>query len=189
MPKNKTFWIIMSVFQIIFGLAVFATTRHIYTDSAFGSDSLDQAKQSAAVKDLTLDVSPAMLESLLGLEPDSPNPAAMSLLANEYFADKQYGKAAELYEQLLSFGPGNADVHNNLGLTLHYLGRSPEAFAILAEGVALDPMNQRIWLTTGFINMEMQNIAEARVALTAAVEMNADNDIGQSAASMLADLE
>jgi len=191
MPKSKLFWVLMSVFQIIFGLVVFIVTRNVYLD-----DSLELRSSPASVAPFpssgtgqSLDINPAMLRSLIDLEPDTVNPAAISLLANEYFEDGRYAEAAESYEQLLAFGPSNADVHNNLGLTLHYLGRSGEALAELGEGVALDPENQRIWLTLGFVNSETGNVDEARAALKTAIRINAANQIGQSAATMLENLD
>jgi tetratricopeptide (TPR) repeat protein len=190
MPKSKLFWALMSAFQIIFGLVVFIVTRNIYLDDSFGSGNRpsDIAPISSVENRQSLDINPAMLRSLMDLEPDSADPAAISMLANEYFEDGRYAEAAEYYEQLLAFGPSNADVHNNLGLTLHYLGRSDEALAKLGEGVALDPENQRIWLTLGFVNSETGNVDEARAALTTAVRINAANPVGQSAAKMLANL-
>ena len=44
-----------------------------------------------------------------------------------------------MYSQLLAFDPKNVEVYNNLGITLHYLGRSAEAVQRLNEGLALDP--------------------------------------------------
>ena len=52
----------------------------------------------------------------------------------------------------------------------------------------MDAGYQRIWLTLGYVNIQAGNTEEARTALTKALEMNADNDIGQSAANMLAQL-
>ena len=190
MPKSKLFWALMSAFQIIFGLVVFIVTRNVYLDDSFGSGNRpsDIAPISSVENRQSLDINPAMLRSLMDLEPDSADPAAISMLANEYFEDGRYAEAAGFYEQLIAFGPSNADVHNNLGLTLHYLGRSDEALAKLGEGVALDPENQRIWLTLGFVNSETGNVDDARAALTTAIRINAANPVGQSAAKMLANL-
>jgi Flp pilus assembly protein TadD len=80
------------------------------------------------------------------------------------------------------------DTYNNLGITLHYLGRSAEALRWLNEGIAKDPTYQRIWLTLGFVNSELGDTGQARIALTKAVQMGADNEIGQSAVRMLENL-
>ena len=116
------------------------------------------------------------------------DPVEVTRQANEYFANKQYDKAADLYERLLVFGPNNVDTYNNLGITLHYLGKSSEAILRLNEGVAIDPTHQRIWLTLGFVNSQIGDTVQARTALNAAAKINADNEIGESAIKMLEDL-
>lgn len=90
-----------------------------------------------------------------------------------------------MYEQLLAFNPNNGEIHNNLGLTLHYLGRSSEALRRLNEGVAVDPDNQRTWLTLGYVNSALGNTGQARMALTKATQTGTDESIRQSAAQML----
>ena len=112
----------------------------------------------------------------------------MSRKADEFFANKQYARAAELYERLLVFSPNNAEIHNNLGLTLHYLGRSNEALRRLNAGVAADPTHQRIWLTLGFVNSQLGNTEQARSALTTATQVGTNESIRESAIKMLEDL-
>jgi Flp pilus assembly protein TadD len=68
---------------------------------------------------------------------------------------------------------------------LHYLGRSTEALDILHKGVAVDSNYQRIWLTLGFVNKQLGNSEQARKALTTAVQLDPDTDVGKSAAKML----
>jgi Flp pilus assembly protein TadD len=93
-----------------------------------------------------------------------------------------------LYEQLLSFSPNDAEIYNNLGLTLQYLGRSNEALRTLNEGVAVDAGHQRIWLTLGYVNSQLGNTEEARTALTNAVQVGSDESIRESARRMLDEL-
>jgi len=59
---------------------------------------------------------------------------------------------------------------------------------VLNQGAAMDPGYQRIWLTLGFVNAQAGKLGEARAALTSAMDLGADNQIGQSAAKMLAEL-
>jgi tetratricopeptide (TPR) repeat protein len=120
--------------------------------------------------------------------PPTRDPAALSMEADRFFTDKRYGEAANLYQQALAAGSQDADDFNSLGLTLHYLGRSAEALRVLDEGITVDPSYQRIWLTLGFVNSQVGHTEQARAALTRAVQMAPDNDIGQSAASMLESL-
>lgn len=112
----------------------------------------------------------------------------MLRLADEYFASKQFAEAADLYGQLSALDPGNVEIQNNLGLTLHYINRSDEALAVLMKGSALDPNNQRIWLTLGYVNKELGNLDEAKLSLETAARIDSDNDVGRSAARMLTEL-
>ena len=118
----------------------------------------------------------------------SGDPIEISRQAEEYFASKQYDKAAIMYERLLAFSPNDGTILNNLGLTLHYLGRSTEPLQRLQEGVAVEPENQRIWLTLGYVNSALGNTEEARGALLKATQTGSDEAIRQSATDMLQSL-
>jgi len=190
MIRDAKFWISMTVFQVLFGLAVFAITREYYIyDADNVSAHPSTIGQSALVwpdsmteTDITRLTSSALSESTV------QDPAEISRQADEFFANKQYNRAADSYERLLAFSPNNAEIHNNLGLTLHYLGRSNEALRRLNDGVAVDPANQRIWLTLGFVNSQLGNTEQARTALTTATQIGTDESIRQSAMKMLEDL-
>jgi tetratricopeptide (TPR) repeat protein len=119
---------------------------------------------------------------------DLESPDAIATRANQRFAAGDYAQAAVLYERLIGMDPMNVPLLNNLGITLHYLGRSDEALQWLEHGVAIDPAHQRSWLTIGFINSQVGNTDEARTALNEAFRLGADNDIGMSAARMLRDM-
>jgi tetratricopeptide (TPR) repeat protein len=190
MAQNLKFWIPMTVFQIAFGLTIFTITRQYYSqDSDKVSSNQAEIRQPASlIPDSLTETYPARLNASTFSQSTIRSPAEISNQANEYFTKKQYDKAAELYEQLLVLSPNNVDTYNNLGITLHYLSNSSEALRRLNEGVAVDPTNQRIWLTLGFVNSQAGNIANARKALTTAVKMDADNEIGKSATKMLENL-
>jgi len=185
MISRTKFWVMLTVFQVVFGLTIFAATRQYYLD--------DTAQVSAAApRHSTTPLPTQSAESdLANLISAFPGPAAvtdpveLSFQADEAFSNQQFGQAAELYERLLLASPGNADTYNNLGLTLHYLGRTPEALSVLNEGVTIDPGYQRIWLTLGFVNVQAGNLEQARSALTTAVQMGADTEVGLSATHML----
>ena len=192
MTQKPKFWIAMAIFQVIFGLTVFGITRHFYqVDGEIVSFEPAVTNQSAfewpdsgpKYESEQLDLS-TFTQSTSTTE----NPAELLRQANEFFAGRQYDRAAEMYQRVLAFDPSNVDYYNNLGITLHYLGRSNEALRRLDEGVALDPLHQRIWLTIGFVNSQLGNIDRARTALTNAVERGAENEIGQTAARMLDEL-
>jgi tetratricopeptide (TPR) repeat protein len=202
MTRDSKFWVLFVVFQVFFGLAVFAVTREYYQkDEAAVSAHPWMAQGSAATQrpaatpgsaatwsqgisssDLARLSAPAVSEPL------PTDPVEISRQANEAFVAKRYDRAAVLYEQLLEFDRSDAEIYNNLGITLHYLGRSDEALRWLNDGVGVDPEHQRIWLTLGFVNAQLGNFGHARTALTKASEIGGDESIRQSATRMLAEL-
>jgi len=192
MNLTAKFWISLAVFQVVFGFAVFAITREYYvpdTAAVRNPDPPSTTTQPGSAWPSSITASEIeRLSSPLIIEPEIRDPIEMSRRADEYFANRQYDRAAQLYERLLTFKPNDADVYNNLGLTLHYIGRSTEALERLNEGIAVDPQYQRIWLTLGFVNSQLGNVDQARMALMKATEVGTDESIRQSAAKMLADL-
>jgi tetratricopeptide (TPR) repeat protein len=189
MLNSAKFWVSMTVFQLVYGLVVFAVTREYYLDSyRVSSSPAALGVPLAAWPELGSQSSLAPLGSPPANFPASDDPVEISRQADEYFANRQYDKAAEQYERLLEVDPANVGTYNNLGITLHYLGRSAEALERLNHAVALDPMHQRSWLTLGFVNGQLGNIEQARTALTKASELGADEEVRQSALQMLRDL-
>jgi Flp pilus assembly protein TadD len=173
------------VFQFLFGLAIFAFTREYYSHEADAPrTSLAQQPATAPPRSVTAS-DMARLGSQTLNDVTGGDPAEISRQAEEYFTGRQYDKAAAMYERLLAFSPGDGEIHNNLGLTLHYLGRSSEALQRLNEGIAVDPDNQRIWLTLGYVYSAVGNTEQARVALTKATQIGTDESIRQSANQML----
>jgi tetratricopeptide (TPR) repeat protein len=190
MDQKLKFWIPMTLFQVVFGLTIFTITRQYYIqDSDNVSDNTTEIIQPAFVwPDSITETNPAQLNSSIFSQSIIENPAEISRQANEYFTKKQYDKAAELYERLLVLAPNNVNTYNNLGITLHYLGRSSEALHWLNEGVAVDQTHQRTWLTLGFVYSQVGNTENARSALATAAKIDADNEIGKSAVKMLENL-
>ena len=186
MSRSVNFWVPMIVFQIAFGVTVFAITREVYMQPE------QPVKVSSTMVSKPWQGSPAdgsatgMGQPMPLGQVDLSDPEAMSRHADDYFAAQQYDLAADLYQQLVNSGTSDANVYNSLGLTLHYLGRSGEALKVLNSGVAMDPGYQRIWLTLGFVNAQAGHLDEARKALQSAIDLGADNQIGKSAAEMLA---
>jgi tetratricopeptide (TPR) repeat protein len=192
MIHSAKFWITMTVFQVAFGLTVFAITRQYYIH--------DQDKVSANAS-VMAPAQPAPewpegntkseLEQLISSYPGQPiieDPVVVLNRADEFYTSGQYAKAADLYQQLLATGSSDVNTYNNLGITLYNLGRSDEALRILNEGVAVDSSYQRIWLTLGFVNSQLGNTGQARLALTTAVQMGADTEVGRTATEMLGNL-
>jgi predicted Zn-dependent protease len=187
MQSNTRFWIALTLFQVIFGFSVFAITRQFYQQESEKSrpravsatQAVPARSEGSAVSELEQLISRYPAETAID------DPDAMIQQADDFFANGQYDRAAELYERLLAAGSNSVDLYNNLGITLHYLGRSAEALQRLNEGAAIDPSYQRIWLTLGFVNGQIGHTQQARSALIKATELGADTQVGQSAAEML----
>jgi len=189
MNRNSKFWISMAIFQVAFGFTVFALTREHYIEAAGPRVSATAMRPMASAQPGTIPQSDlAQFATATAFQTNSNDPVEIGRQADQFFANKQFDNAAQLYERLVRLVPDNVDTYNNLGITLHYLGRSDEALRWLNQGVTVDASYQRIWLTLGYVNSQVGNTAEARTALTTAMEMNSGNDIGQSAANMLAEL-
>ena len=200
MNRNAKFWLSMAIFQICFGLAVFAVTRAHYMPPSAGVTSpqasashseLPSAAPSAASAQPLPSLGPGSLTQFVQSgQSTSPNsstqdPSELSRLASQAFASQQYDSALRYYQRLAALEPDSVDVINEIGLTLHYLGRSSEAVHKLQEGIAKDPAHQRIRLTLGYVYAQMGNFKDARAALTSASQLGNDQGIKQSALDML----
>ena len=80
---------------------------------------------------------PLSLPPVASASPPGNDPAAISQRADAAFTGGNYAEAAALYDQLLAIDPQNVELYNNLGLTLHYLGKSDRS-ASEARGRAQD---------------------------------------------------
>lgn len=190
MILDTRFWIVLVVFQVVFGLAIFAITREYYMpDTNNVSAHPPITDRSPAGWNSGISEAEISRLSSPGLSlSTSQDPALISRQADVAFTNKQYARAAELYEQLLVFSPNDAEIHNNLGLTLHYLGRSDEALRRLNEGIAVEAEHQRSWLTLGYVNSQLGNFEQARTALTNATQFGSNESIRESARKMLEEL-
>jgi len=187
MIRDTRFWVSVAIFQAVFGLAVFALTRSYYlshpADPGPGGKPL--LESSLRWPGPVAGPGPAATGSSTPPQLMSTDPAEISRQADEFFSAQNYPGAVTLYQQLLKLDPNNVEIHNNLGITLHYLGRSAEALQELKAGLALNPTHQRTWLTIGFVNSQLGNTEEARTALTNASQMGPNEEIRQSARTML----
>ncbi len=194
------FWVSMIVFQVCFGLAVFAVTRAHYMQPATADSAAQRASashselQSAAPVQPLTSLGPGDLTQFVQTGSNLPSsggasttqdPLELSRLASQAFSNQQYDAALNYYQRLAALEPDSVDLINEIGLTLHYLGRSTEAVQKLKEGVAKNPKHQRIQLTLGFVYSQMGNFKDARSALTAASQLGTDAGIKQSALDML----
>lgn len=189
MIREPKFWLSMTLFQVLFGFTVFAITRDYYQQEPIERRAHPSTISPSASpwQGITESDMARLAPGLIG-ETATDDPIEISRRANQFFSNKQYEQAAKSYERLLTFNPENVEVLNNLGLTLHYIGRSDEALRRLNDGVAAGPDNQRIWLTLGYVNGQLGNAEEARTALQKAAEIGDNASIRQSALKMLEDL-
>jgi len=184
MGRSFKFWISLAGFQVVFGLAIFGLTREYYMAESLNVATLPLSQPAWDTLGKRIESPSTAGNSMPGVN-ILKDPQEISKQANESFANQQYGRAAELYQRLLDFDPANSDTYNNLGLTLFYIGRTDEALVKLNEGIAINPVNQRIWLTLGYVRNQLGDIEKAKVALATAVEMDPESKVGQSAAKML----
>ncbi len=204
-PHSIRLWIVIGIAEIVFGVVVFAATRYYY----LGVDARGTAAATAAARIADIawptgapastamparstgageaERAPTPAERFTTALP-TDDPGVVARQADEAFGARNFERAADLYAQLLKHAPTDGEVYNNLGITLHYMGRSADALHTLAEGIAADPTHQRIWLTTGFVNAQLGRVSDARVALGNAVALDPNSDVGRSAAEMLAAL-
>jgi len=187
MIREPKFWISMAVFQVLFGLAVFAITRDYYASEAKNVSVHPSTLDQPAVvwPNGITEAEIARLSSPTFGKPATQDPVEIYRQAEAFFTNKQYNRAADSYARLLEFSPNDAEIYNNLGLTLFYLGRSSEALRRLNEGIAVDPSHQRTWLTLGYVNSQLGNTVQAREALTTASQVGNNESIRQSAIKML----
>lgn len=190
MDRNKRFWTLLVVFQVFFGLVVFAFAREYYKPDpqpVSGHPRVTNPSPTGwsggmSATDISRLSSPGLVETA------PADPTEIYRQAEEFFANRQYAQAAGLYKQLLTFSPNDVEIHNNLGLTLFYSGRADDALRTLNEGVAANPEHQRIWLTLGYVNSQLGNTDEAREALTRAMESGGNASVREAAMEMLAEL-
>jgi predicted Zn-dependent protease len=192
MPKFSTLtWLVIVVAQITYGLMVYAITRSYY----------EQKPVAAVAPSPSNPVAPHPMPnpSAVGLSPGmgytptiedlkEEDPALIARLADNYFAQKNYPQAIELYQRALSINPKDVESYNDLGLALFYTGQTEQAIDILLAGIQQDGAFQRIRLSLGFILAQTGDKEGAADAFNKAVELGAENSVGKEAKRMLGEL-
>jgi len=114
---------------------------------------------------------------------------ALWRLGDAYFDSKQFDQSAIYYKKVLEIKPGETDLYNDLGLSLHYLGNSAEGLKFIEDGINRNPYHQRIWLTKGFIlAYGTGDMDGAKAAWEKASALNPESQIGKAASEYLAAL-
>lgn len=110
---------------------------------------------------------------------------SLSALAEGHLAARRYDQAIEIYRKMLTLEPQDAGIYNELGLALHYNGKSDEAVAALNQATSLDPKMQRAWLSTGFVLKTLGREKQARAALEKTIALGPATAQGLEAVRML----
>jgi len=190
MPRLSLWqWIVAILFLFFYGFAVFAITRDYYLRRPAPPDAVSapQAEQSGRARTW-------LEEQMGGPEPDpdaalrSDDPRRLDQVADRLFAEGDYAAAVPLYRRLLELRPADVEARNDLGLALHYTGRSGEALRVLQAGVETEPEHQRIWLTLGFVRAATGASEGARQALERARALDPQTPVGEEAERLLSSL-
>ena len=165
-------------FLIVYGAVVFAATRAYYLErAATPAPAATHASGGAARPIAIPQARPPMTLS--------DDPAVLADQADELLTQKRFGEAVGAYRKLLELAPDDVDTYNDLGLALHYAGRSGEALQVLESGTRKDAGFQRIWLTLGFVRLQLGQVDAARTALQACVDLDPDSAVAVEARRFL----
>ncbi|MGJ8659261.1 tetratricopeptide repeat protein [Cellulophaga fucicola] len=81
-------------------------------------------------------------------------------------------KALEAYQDARANNPGDVNLILNEANLQYKLGNKDKFKELMAEATRVDPNNPDLFYNIGVINMEQENIAEARSAYEKAIELN-----------------
>lgn len=144
---------------------------------------------SAVVTNIPAADSPIITELKARLEAKPNDPDTLQRLGDAYFDAKRFNEAVTYYKKALEFKPGEADIFNDLGLSLHYLGNPAGGLTYIEEGIKKNPYHQRIWLTKGFIlAYGMGDLDAARSAWEKAKALSPESQVGKAASEFLAQI-
>ncbi len=146
----------------------------------------EQNSPPVPTKLVMLDARERGLKDLVAKDPQ--NRDLLFQLGTLYFESDRFDRAVEVYRRILMNNDRDVDTLNDLGLALHYTGRSQEGVDALKKGTSIDPTHQRIWLSLGFVLATSGRVEEAVHALQKAIELNPNNTVGQEAGKILVSL-
>lgn len=180
--------------SLVLGTAAFMLTAVL---AAGGCSKKDEPQQSGGQAGQAAQSAPhppmgnvTIISELEGKLRENPKDAeALWRLGDAYFDAKQFEQSATYYKKVLEIKPGETDLYNDLGLSLHYLGNSAEGLKFVEQGIQKNPYHQRIWLTKGFIlAYGTGDMDGAKAAWEKASALNPESQIGKAAAEYLAAL-
>ncbi len=183
---NYKKWIIITVMIIVGGFLIISLTR---TSSKDRETSTDRGTNAPSTTGPLLDPVSEERRVTARIKEFSDNPVALSSIGDEYFETKRYSMAIKVYEKVLELNPEDVDTYNDLGLALHFSGRSDEAIVKLNKGTEIDPSFQRVWLSLGFVLISTGQTEEARGVLEKTMEIDPESGVGQEARKFISYLE
>ena len=171
-------WIIIALIIVVGGFLIINLTS---TSNKGRETSTERESNGPSTTGPLLD--PESEERMLTarIEEYSDNPVALSSIGDEYFETKRYVMAIKVYEKVLELNPDDVDTYNDLGLALHFSGRSDEAIMKLKKGIETEPSFQRIWLSLAFVLISTEQTEEARGVLEKTVELDPESGVAQEA--------
>jgi tetratricopeptide (TPR) repeat protein len=99
-----------------------------------------------------------------------------SRLGVQYLLQKEYGRAASTFADIVREDPNDAQAWSNYGLALTHLGKAAEAELALSKAVALAPRNGEAWFHLGVARALRDEWGDAANAYRRAVALE-PNDV------------
>ncbi len=127
------------------------------------------------------DIGKTALLNLKQMEKSAETPESLAILGDRYFESNRFQDAIDIYEKVLKLNPDDVDTYNDLGLALHYSGKSGRAIDILRKGTEVNPSFQRMWLSLGFVLTATGKNDEAKEALKKTMELDPNSEPGLEA--------
>ena len=93
--------------------------------------------------------------------------------------------ATDLYRGILAREPGNADIHNSLGIVLAVGRRLPEALAAFNQALALDPNHGMARNNLGNVHRELGDLAASAACYRETLQRNPDHALAHSNLGMV----
>lgn len=182
----------MAVFLAFYGFTVFALTRDFYlrhpprpSAGASMPHQVPDGAQQADKRALGARMRQALDGGAEEVDLASTDLGRLGQAADRLFAARRFDAAIPVYRRILELQPDDAETRNDLGLALHYAGRSQAAIAMLQAGTELAPEFQRVWLSLGFVALQSSDFDVARAALERARAIGPDTEVGREAERLL----
>ncbi len=113
------------------------------------------------------------VKNKIDLSPDKAVP--YSYLANLCKLKGSISEAVRYYSEALLVNPGNAEMHNNLGIVLGNQGKLNEAIRHFSEALRINPMHVMAHNNLGIVLINQGRLDDAIRHFSEALRMNPDN--------------